>query len=169
MVLALILTMFAIIGVTESYAARTNIVTSGVADALPYPELPGSVIPNKDSSGGSIINLIMSAFAMLCSIALVVNAIICYRRKKNCSEIMREVDDGCTVRDYSLRDMGIVFGFVTLFVWILVDEPFERMVWVNNHTVCIALLFVVHILFVAAYIIDKDKRKEGDEIRRQSW
>jgi hypothetical protein len=170
-VLVLALQVFAVAEVGEAYAENPNISVSAVADFLPYPELPNSVIPDKNPSDWSLINLILSAIAALSSIALIFNAIICYRRKKNGYEIMRDAnkDDGCTSRDYTFRDMGIVFGLVTPLVWVLVDIPFERMVLVNNRTICVALLFVVHVVFATSYIIDKEKREENDEIGRESW
>lgn len=60
------------------------------------------------------------------------------------------------------RLLAAIIGIATFVVWLVLDWPLNNMVWINSHTVIIAILFVVCLVLTALYNVRKRDADDWD-------
>jgi amino acid transporter len=61
-----------------------------------------------------------------------------------------------------LKILALVAGVGTLVVWLLLDNLSQPMVWINAWTIFVAIMFVVHVVILAAYLVIR-RRADADD------
>ncbi|MDR0876132.1 MAG: InlB B-repeat-containing protein [Clostridiales Family XIII bacterium] len=85
----------------------------------------------------SLISLILSAVAIILSILLLAGALM--KRRKSKTGLFGA--------------MAIILGVLTLIAWLLLDDFTQPMVWANQWTLIVGILFVVHFVLFLIYKI----------------
>jgi hypothetical protein len=97
----------------------------------------------------SFLSLILSVAAVVIAIALAIGAAVRRSRLKN-YENLGIYDNGelalAKKRGNLLRALTIIIGFLTALTWLILDDFSVGMVWVNNHTLIVGILFLVTVV-----------------------
>ncbi|MDR1271946.1 MAG: InlB B-repeat-containing protein, partial [Clostridiales Family XIII bacterium] len=125
----------------------------------------------------SLLSLLMSVTAVLIGILAIIGYILKNRWKRYYSEeeqgdegLPAQTDgeepgavEGYYKRSLILRILVCFFGVLTPIIFILLDDMTLPMVWVNLWTPCVALSFVLQLVFLAVYRFRKIKKEEDVE------
>ncbi|GHU61760.1 hypothetical protein AGMMS49983_02040 [Clostridia bacterium] len=97
----------------------------------------------------SFLSLLLSVAAAIIAIALGLGALARRSRVKN-YENMGVYDNEALAlakkRGNLLRALTAILGVITLLTWLLLDDFSVGMVWVNNHTLIVGVLFLITVV-----------------------
>jgi uncharacterized repeat protein (TIGR02543 family) len=118
----------------------------------------GNVPLGNGSTGAvwSLLSLLMSAVAVLISLLLIIGAALRRRR----GEDEKQSNSGM------LLILSCAAGFLTLIVWLILDDFSSPMAWINKWTIIVGLILLVHVALAAVYKVrsgahGKDARDEN--------
>ncbi|GHU65507.1 hypothetical protein AGMMS49983_13330 [Clostridia bacterium] len=151
--------------ISVSYQEQLDAQTGNLFRDLANGNVPlGSFFGN---DAWSLLSLILSLIAVIVSLLLIVRAVVKRREHKDAAlyEDAETDEEKKERRKYTmvLRVTTIVIGFLTLVVWLLLDDLSLPMVWINKWTIFVAVVFLVHIIFLAVYRYNKAKEEKEDE------
>jgi len=118
----------------------------------------------------SLLSMILSIVGLLIALLLIIFGLIRKRRfgkereeLEKFSALTDEANDeldGREKRGRIARALAAVMGILTLVVWLILDWPLGSMVWINQYTIFVAIIFIVSLVLTLVY--NALKRKSGD-------
>ncbi|MDR3305142.1 MAG: hypothetical protein LBS85_03795 [Clostridiales Family XIII bacterium] len=112
----------------------------------------------------SFLSLIFAAASILLAAATVLSILARRRRDAGLKELGVYDDDKpfSKHRGGIFRLLTIIFGIVTLLIWLLLDDYYLGIAWINNHTLFVGILFFITIdLFMIAR--SRERKSIDDE------
>jgi amino acid transporter len=108
-----------------------------------------------------LLNLIMALLALVICIIMIVRPVI--RRKKEEEERPEYKVESRKVQRkgaWLLKIIAIIAGLVATVAELILDDFSLPMSWVNQWTMLIGILFVIHIILVVVYKLLKNRKEE---------
>ncbi|GHU62139.1 hypothetical protein AGMMS49983_03050 [Clostridia bacterium] len=148
--------------------ARLDAQTGNIFSDLANGNVPlGSFF---GSGAWSLLSLILSLIAVIVALLLLVRA-AAKRRERRDEDVAQYEDEETKEKEErrryttALRITTIIIGFLVMIVWLILDNLSLPMVWINKWTLFVAVVFLVHIIFLAVYRYNKakDEKEDGDD------
>jgi hypothetical protein len=93
----------------------------------------------------SLLSMMFALFAVVAAILLLLSTFFDKRRTLSDEQAMRRS------RSALLKMVVCIMSIMIFLLWIILDNFSTPMVWVNNHTLLIGLLFLIDLLMFLAY------------------
>ncbi|GHU65000.1 hypothetical protein AGMMS49983_11960 [Clostridia bacterium] len=150
--------------ISVSYQEQLDAQTGNLFRDLANGNVPlGSFFGN---GAWSLLSLILSLIAVLFALLLLIR--IAAKRREHKDAVLYEGEETKEKEERrrytkALQITTIVIGVLTLIVWLILDDLSLPMVWINKWTIFVAVVFLVHIIFLAVYRYNKAKEEKEDE------
>jgi uncharacterized repeat protein (TIGR02543 family) len=108
--------------------------------------------------GWSLVSLIFSMVAVVIAALLIIS-----RRRREDEEYRYAGDEELTEKKRSrlLKIITIAAGFLTLIVWLVLDNFSEQMIWINRNTLYVGIVLLITLTSLVVYKIRKSD-KDGE-------
>jgi predicted outer membrane repeat protein len=115
----------------------------------------------------SLLSLILSLVAVIISVLLMVGIFLRRKNGKDGDEEQNATyrEDGKEEGEEKrsgggiMRVLTVIAGILTPIVWLILDDLTQPIVWINKWTIVVALVFVLHLIFLFVYKARKADRK----------
>jgi uncharacterized repeat protein (TIGR02543 family) len=104
----------------------------------------------------SLVSLILSFIGVVVSACLIAGAALARRRKDE--EVFNTEEDQYRRKGGFLRALAVIAGILTAVIFLILDDLSAPVVWVNQYTIIVGIVFIVHIFFAVIY-----KARKGNE------
>jgi hypothetical protein len=99
----------------------------------------------------SFLSLLMSAIGIIIAIALALGALARHRRMKSYENLGVYDSEALALakkRGNLLRVLTILFGLLTLLSFLILDDFYVGMVWINANTIIVGIFFIVTVVLL---------------------
>jgi len=113
--------------------------------------------------GWSVVSMMLSIIALLIALFLLVALIRSRRKDDKLSETEEQ-----TKRRRRFITLGMVTGILTPIVWLVLDNFYQEVVWINKWTIFVGISFIVHIIMYACYLRVTQSQRANQEKYQES-
>jgi uncharacterized repeat protein (TIGR02543 family) len=140
----------------------------------PFSDLIGGKVPlgnGKTAAVWSLLSMLLSIIAVVITVLLAVGTLL--RRKEgrdNEALGMYRSEERARTRGNLLKIPACAAGVLTLIIWLILDDLSLPLAWVNKWTGIIVVIFIIHLVLLAAYKLLAGRRPEDedDEVNTKS-
>jgi uncharacterized repeat protein (TIGR02543 family) len=132
----------------------------------PLIDLLGGNVPlgkGTSSAVWSLLSLLLSVIAVVITILLSAGALLRGRNKEQESSGERDEEKKRRRRGRLLKLIAGIVGILTLLVWLILDDTSLPMAWINRYTIIVVVFFIVHLVLVIAYKIQRARMDSDQE------
>jgi uncharacterized repeat protein (TIGR02543 family) len=111
----------------------------------------------------SLISLILSLIAIIISVLLAIGSAARHSERR-ALEQYGETEEAKEKRKRTgvLKALTMIAGVLTLVVWLILDDLTLPMVWLNNWTIFVGIVFIVHLIFFTIYKARNGKEEDDN-------
>jgi uncharacterized repeat protein (TIGR02543 family) len=113
----------------------------------------------------SLLSLILVLIAAVIAIFLICGAVVKRRRERDAESFTDE--ESQRYRGNILRLLSVAAGILTVVVWLVIENLNAPVSWVNQWTLPVTILFVVHIVLFASYKVRV--AKTGNDVNERDY
>ncbi|MDR0853711.1 MAG: InlB B-repeat-containing protein [Clostridiales Family XIII bacterium] len=111
----------------------------------------------------SLLSLLISLVATIISVLLVAGTLVKRRREDDLYDGYID-DEAQNKRGKVLKALTVIFGILTPIVWLILDNLNQPMVWINNWTFFVGIVFIAQIALLVVYKLRRaDRDSEHEE------